>query len=124
MIKVLHIVENFDGQAIESWLSQLNREAITQEMDIDWNFFCLLQSPGEYSGDVLENGGKIICSSYPVSKLWFFMRDLRRLIRDGQYDVLHCHQDIMSGLFLLASIGIPVQRRVVHIHNILKNNIA
>ena len=103
-MRVLHIVENFDGQAIESWLSQLNKEATTQGMDIDWNFFCLLQSPGKYSGDVLENDGGIICSPYPISNFWPFMRNLRRVIIDGEYDVLHCHQDIMSGLFLLASI--------------------
>ena len=116
-MRVLHIVENFDGQAIESWLSQLYKEAKTQSLDIDWDFYCLFQSPGKYSGDVLENDGKIICSPYPISSLWLFMKNLRRVIIAGEYDVLHCHQDIMSGLFLLASIGIPIKSRVVHIHN-------
>jgi glycosyltransferase involved in cell wall biosynthesis len=35
----------------------------------------------------------------------------------GRYDVLHCHHDLVSALYLLASTGLSIRRRIVHVHN-------
>jgi glycosyltransferase EpsF len=45
------------------------------------------------------------------------MRALRAELRRGKYDVLHCHHDLVSAVYLLASAGIPIGRRIVHVHN-------
>jgi glycosyltransferase involved in cell wall biosynthesis len=45
------------------------------------------------------------------------MAGLREVMKRGAYDVLHCHHDIMSAAYLLASIGLPFKKRIVHLHN-------
>ena len=117
MKKVLHIVENFNGQATEKWLSQVFKELKKNDHDVDWSFFCTLDDPGKFSGEVIEKGGRVFCSPKPVSELIPFMLFLRKTVRDGSYDIIHCHQDLMSAVYLLASLGLPVHKRIVHIHN-------
>ena len=38
-------------------------------------------------------------------------------LRRGEYDVLHCHHDIVSAVYLLAALGMRIRRRIVHVHN-------
>ena len=45
------------------------------------------------------------------------MRALRRVVREGDYDIVHSHHDVLSAVYLVAIAGLPVQRRIVHIHN-------
>lgn len=46
-----------------------------------------------------------------------FIRSLREELKRGAYGVLHCHHDLVSAVYLLASAGLPVRRRIVHVHN-------
>lgn len=117
MVKVLHIVENFNGQATEKWLFQAFKELVENDNDVDWSFFCTLEEPGKFSDKVIEKGARIFCSPKPVSEVISFMKHLRKTARDGSYDVVHCHQDLMSAVYLLALIGLPIRKRIVHVHN-------
>ena len=38
-------------------------------------------------------------------------------MKQGRYDVLHSHHDIMSAVYLLASAGLPFRKRIIHVHN-------
>jgi len=38
-------------------------------------------------------------------------------LRRERYDVLHCHHDLVSAVYLLASAGLKIRKRIVHIHN-------
>src|SRR5262249_35649494 len=38
-------------------------------------------------------------------------------LRRGNYEVLHCHHDLVSAVYLLAAAGFPIGRRIVHVHN-------
>ena len=46
-----------------------------------------------------------------------FIRSLRAVMKVGNYDILHCHHDIMSAAYLAASAGLPFRKRIVHVHN-------
>jgi glycosyltransferase involved in cell wall biosynthesis len=45
------------------------------------------------------------------------MTALRQTLRENACDILHCHHDIMSGAYLMASAGLPIRKRIVHVHN-------
>lgn len=117
MSKVLHVVENFNGQATERWLLQAFEALQENGEKVDWSFFCTLDRPGKFSHKIIEHGGKVICSPMPISRLISFMKFLRGTIQDGSYEIIHCHQDLMSAIYLLASLGLPVRKRIVHVHN-------
>lgn len=62
-------------------------------------------------------GARVIRSPVPIARKLEFVRALRSELKREEYDVLHCHHDIVSAVYLLAASGLPIQRRIVHVHN-------
>jgi len=86
-------------------------------VDVDWTFYCTLGWPGVMDDKVRALRAEVIYSPVPIVKRTKFVRALRAELWRGEYDVLHCHHDIMSAVYLLAAAGIPIGRRIVHVHN-------
>lgn len=116
-IRVLHIVENLNNQAVESWLMRVLRIAAGNYPDVHWTFFCVLGKAGCHDDEARHLGADIFHSRYEIGDKVRFMGGLREVMKRGGYDVLHCHHDIMSAAYLLASIGLPFKKRIVHLHN-------
>jgi glycosyltransferase involved in cell wall biosynthesis len=117
LTRVLQIVENLDNRAVESWLVRVFSQAVVQQPELEWTFFCVLPKSGEFDDQVSAAGGYVIHSQHELHNKIPFMAALRRVMRLGRYDILHCHQDIMSAAYLLASSGLPFKKRIVHLHN-------
>src|SRR5438552_3800830 len=118
---VLHIVENLDCGAVENWLVRMFRHGKNKGSDLDWTFYCTLARQGVLDPEVRALGGRIVYSPVPIGKKWAFMRALRRELTRGRYDVLHCHHDLVSAVYLAASIALPIRQRLVHLHNADEN---
>jgi glycosyltransferase involved in cell wall biosynthesis len=88
-----------------------------QEVEVDWTFYCTLQQPGAMDDKARALGARVIPSPVPIGRKWEFVRALRSELRRGGYDVLHCHHDLVSAVYLLAASGLPIYRRIVHVHN-------
>ena len=88
-----------------------------RELEVDWTFYCILGNPGAMDNKVRALGARVIHSPVPIVRKGKFVRALRMELRRGEYDVLHCHHDIMSAVYLLAALGIRIRRRIVHLHN-------
>ncbi len=116
-IRVFQIVENLDNRAVEAWLVRVFRNAVVQYPLVDWTFFCVLPQAGEFDDEVRAAGGHVIHSEHELGEKIPFMTSLRRVMQQQSYDVLHCHHDIMSAAYLLASAGLPFKKRIVHLHN-------
>lgn len=116
-IRVLHVVENLNNQAVESWLVRVLRAATQEHSFIHWTFFCVLGKAGGLDDEARELGAEVIHSRYAVGDKVRFIRSLRAVMKRGRYDILHCHHDVMSAAYLLASNGLPFQKRIVHVHN-------
>jgi glycosyltransferase involved in cell wall biosynthesis len=87
-----------------------------QGIDVDWTFYCALGQPGAMDEKARTLHARVIHSPVPIVKKAEFICALRAELRRGEYDVLHCHHDIVSAVYLLASSGMPI-RRIVHVHN-------
>ena len=116
-MKVIHIIEKLELGAVETWLLRMLAHAIERETEVDWTFYCILQQPGAMDDKARALGASVHHSPVPIGKKVQFVRALRRELRRGQYDVLHCHHDVVSAVYLLASWGLPIRRRIVHVHN-------
>ncbi len=93
------------------------RHAHSQNIMLDWTFYCALGRGGVLDDEVREIGARVIYSPFPVGEKTAFIRALRRELFHGGYDVLHCHHDLISGLYLIAAAGLPIRKRLVHVHN-------
>ena len=117
ILRVLHIVESLGHGAVENWLIRMLGHARKREIEVDWTFYCVLGHPGAMDEKARALGARIIRSPVPIDKNLEFLRSLRIELRRGEYDVLHCHHDIMSAVYLLAALGTRIRRRIVHVHN-------
>jgi glycosyltransferase involved in cell wall biosynthesis len=116
-IRLLQIVENLDNKAVEAWLYRVFRQAVVVYPNIEWTFFCVLPKSGQFDDDVRASGGRVIHSPCQISDKVSFLYHLRKVMREGRYDIVHSHHDIMSAFYLTASIGLPIRKRIVHLHN-------
>jgi len=116
-MRVLHIVENLDRGAVENWLVRMLRHARKIGAEVQWTFYCTLGRPGRLDDEVRELGARVVHSPVPLGRQAAFVRALRRELTRGEYDVLHSHHDLVSGVYLVAALGLPIRRRFVHVHN-------
>jgi glycosyltransferase involved in cell wall biosynthesis len=120
-IRVLHIVENLNDQAVEAWLLRVLGAAAKDHSNLDWTFFCSVGKEGRLDDAARRLGAEVIHSRYDISDKVRFMRSLRKVMTTGGYAILHCHHDIMSAAYLAASAGLPFRKRIVHVHNTALN---
>ena len=116
-LRVLHIVESMDNQAVETWLLRILRGAREEYAHVRWTFFCVEGKPGRLDEAARQMGADVIHSRYEIGDKRRFLLSLREVMKSGRYDILHCHHDIMSAAYLAASAGLPFCKRIVHVHN-------
>lgn len=116
-MKVLHVVESLDRGAVENWLLRMLKFGRDRADQIDWTFYCTQSEPGRLDEQARGLGSRIVRSPVPLHRKSAFIKELRRELLAGQYDVLHCHHDLMSAVYLLASVGTSIRKRIVHVHN-------
>jgi glycosyltransferase involved in cell wall biosynthesis len=117
MPKVLHVVENLDRGAVENWLVRMLQHAARRGTKLAWTFYCTLPLKGALEDEALAAGARVAYAPVTVSSSRQFIAALRQELQSGGYDVLHCHHDLMSAVYLLSALGTPVGRRIVHVHN-------
>ena len=115
--RVIHIVDTLDRGSVETWLLQMLAHARRRGQALDWTFYCTI--PGEAPKDPLarELGARVIYSPAPLADQLRFTGALRGELKSGGYEVLHAHEDLVSGVHLAAAVGLPIRRRIVHVHN-------
>jgi glycosyltransferase involved in cell wall biosynthesis len=115
--RVLHVIENLNRGAVENWLVRMLRHARRRNVGVDWTFYCSVGQPGEMEGEARALGARVISSPVPLARKVQFIRALRIELQRGSYNVFHCHHDLLSAVYLLAAAGLPIRRRIVHVHN-------
>lgn len=115
-IKIIHIVESLHKGAVENWLVRMFIYGQENGADLDWTFYCTEELEGRLEQKVIEYGGKIIKSPSRWANPKQFIKDLRLHLRSQNYDVMHCHHDFVSALYLIAARGQKL-KKIVQIHN-------
>lgn len=114
-IKILIITGAMDVGGIENQLMHLLRNADKDRFQID--FTTTMEHPF-YQDEIQALGGK--CIRIPATEGRHFFRQCRavyRVLKDGQYDVVHSHELFHSGMVLLTAKLAGVKHRFVHAHN-------
>jgi glycosyltransferase involved in cell wall biosynthesis len=114
---VLHVVEHLDRGAVETWLVRMLRHARAVGRAVDWTFYCALGRVGALEAEARALGAGVVHSPVPIGQKVAFVRALRGELLRGRYQVLHAHHDLVSAVYFAASLGLPLSRRVVHVHN-------
>lgn len=79
--------------------------------------YCVRRSQkGELEDDILSQG--IVVHHVPDSELNYFKSYLyyKKLFKQNQYDIVHCHLPFFSGIVLFAAKQCGIKKRVAHAH--------
>jgi glycosyltransferase involved in cell wall biosynthesis len=114
---VLHVVGDLHRGAVENWLIRMLAHARKRGAEVNWAFYCTFGEIGDLGATARALGAPVVCPRVPIARKINFIRALRAELRRGRYDVLHCHHDLVSAVYLFASAGLPIRKRVVHAHN-------
>ncbi len=114
--RVIHVVASLDKTAVENWLLRMLGHARKGDVPVDWTFYCI-DGEGGLDRQARALSAQVVYSPVPIGAKLAFMQALRSHLHLNHYDVLHSHHDLISGVYLLAAAGVPIRRRIVHVHN-------
>ena len=116
MIKVLHIVSSLRlgggvQQLLINYQKHLNRDQIR------FDYVVHGESVGGLEEKVKEFGSNVYHVTPKRISLYRNFKEINNVIRHGNYDIVHCHQDLsnFSSLFLAKAHSVPV--RISHAHS-------
>lgn len=114
-IKILILTGSMNIGGIENQLMHLLRQADKSKFHIDFT----TTSDHPYYRDEIESlGSRCIYIRRTEGKHFLrYCRDLYRIIREGNYDIVHSHELFHSGMVLLTARLAGVKHRFVHAHN-------
>jgi glycosyltransferase involved in cell wall biosynthesis len=115
-IRVLQIVDSLSMGGAETWLMEVLRLWSRSKVGrID--FLATSGNPGIFDEEARRLGAQVHYVRYGRGYLARFAKQFRQVLRDGQYDAIHDHQDYASGWhFLMGASELPPVR-VTHVHN-------
>jgi glycosyltransferase involved in cell wall biosynthesis len=113
-IRVLHVLGALNPGGVETWLMHVLRHIDRDRFQPD---FCLFgKEKGVYALDAEQLGSRVIlCPARPG--IWTLGRRFRRILREGNYDVVHSHVHHFSGAVLRSAKAEGVPRRIAHCHS-------
>ena len=100
MVRVLHGLGTMNPGGVETWLMHVLRNIDQERFQLDICTFG--NQPGLYAPEVEKLGGKILRCPKDANLL-SFRRHFRKILREGNYDVVHSHVHLFSGS--VASLG-------------------
>lgn len=114
-IKVLIVAGAMDMGGLENQLMHLIRNADKSQFQIDYTN--TTESPF-YKDEIESLGGRCIYIRGTEGYHFFrYYRDLKKIIKEGHYDVVHSHELFHSGLVMLTAKLAGVKGRIAHAHS-------
>lgn len=120
-LRVLQVFSVLSVGGAETWLMALLRYFREAEDSLPMKVKCdILLTGGEpsvFDEEAKALGARLFYVPFTRRNPLGFMRQFRRLLAAGNYDVIHDHQDYIAGLHLLMGLGRLPRVRVAHVHN-------
>ena len=114
MIKVLHVVHSMECGGIENILMNIYRKIDKDKIQFD--FLVNGSKDNYYTKEILELGGNV-CNVTPKRKNFIKnMIETKRIMKQGNYDIVHIHQDSMIAFGIWCSKKAKVKVIFTHAH--------
>ena len=113
-IRIAQIVGKWLGGGVEAVVMNYYRHL--DHSKIQFDFICDDDSTNIPYDEIEKLGGKVILIT-PYQKVFKYQRELRRVLRDGKYKIVHSHINTLSvfPLYAAKKVGVPV--RIAHSHS-------
>lgn len=113
-VRIAHIVGKWLGGGVESVVMNYYRNIDRSKIQFD--FICDNDSTDIPMKEINELGGKVILIP-PYQKIFKYHKELKRVLKDGNYKIVHSHINTLSvfSLFAAKCAGVPI--RIAHSHS-------
>ena len=113
-IRIAQIIGKWLGGGVESVVMNYYRHLDHDKIQFD--FICDDDSTNIPYDEIEKLGGKVILIP-PYQKVFKYQKELRRVLRDGKYKIVHSHINTLSvfPLYAAKKVGVPV--RIAHSHS-------
>jgi glycosyltransferase involved in cell wall biosynthesis len=114
-MKVLHIANMNIISGVASFLMNYYRYIDREKIQFDFLSFILLEN--NYAEEIRQLGGNVY--NAPSYKKNFFkhINFVSDVIVNGNYDIIHCHQFLLSVISLSIAKKNGIKTRIIHSHN-------
>lgn len=113
-IRVAHIMGKMIGGGVETIV--MNYYKNINHSKIQFDFICDSDSTNIPREEIEALGGKVILVS-PYQKVFKYHRELKKILKDGNYKIVHSHISTMSLFSLFAAKCAGVKIRIAHSHS-------
>lgn len=113
-VRIAHIIGKWIGGGVESVVMNYYRNI--DKSKIQFDFICDDDSTNIPRAEIESMGGRIILIP-PYQKVFKYQKELKRVLREGNYRIVHSHINALSVFPLRAAkkAGVPV--RIAHSHS-------
>lgn len=112
--KVLHLFNKMDMGGAETLVINMYRKLSTENIQFD--FVVSNSDDGYYDNEIKELGGKIHKISHPGDNILKYIFDLKKVINQENYEIIHSHVHFFSGINMLIAKLCGVKIRISHSH--------
>ncbi|BFK82362.1 glycosyltransferase family 1 protein [Clostridium baratii] len=113
-IKIAHIIGKWLGGGVESVVMNYYRHI--DKTKIQFDFICDDDSTNIPYEEIKSLGGRVILIP-PYQKVFKYNKELKKILKEGNYKIVHSHINTLSvfSLFAAKCAGVPV--RIAHSHS-------
>lgn len=113
-IRIAQIIGKWVGGGVESVVMNYYRNIDREKIQFD--FICDNDSTNIPYEEIEQLGGKVILIP-PYQKVFKYQKELRKVLKEGNYKIVHSHINTLSvfPLYAAKKVGIPV--RIAHSHS-------
>ena len=113
-IRIAHVIGKWVGGGVEAVVMNYYRNIDRNKIQFD--FICDEDSTNIPYDEIEKLGGKVILIP-PYQKLISYHKKLKKILKDGNYKIVHSHINTLSvfSLFAAKCAGVPV--RIAHSHS-------
>ena len=113
-IRIAQIIGKWLGGGVESVVMNYYRHI--DRTKIQFDFICDNDSTNIPYKEIEELGGKVILIP-PYQKVFKYHRELKKVLKDGNYKIVHSHINTLSVFSLFAAKCAGVSVRIAHSHS-------
>lgn len=113
-IRIAHIIGKWLGGGVEAVV--MNYYRYIDRNKIQFDFICDDDSTNIPYDEIEKLGGKVILIP-PYQKVFKYHKNLKRVLKDGNYKIVHSHINTLSVFSLFAAKSAKVPVRIAHSHS-------
>jgi glycosyltransferase involved in cell wall biosynthesis len=114
-IKILHIADMKKGSGVAS--SLMNYFRYIDRTRIKFYIFSTSDGINSYNDEIIRLGGTVFIAPYYKRNLLQYILCLSKVIRNGLFDIIHCHEFVISLFALIIAKTGGVKVRIIHSHS-------